>query len=82
MLRNILTISFEERFNSSQLCNHVNVCTQVIKTDPEPCCSVAEGTQWELELHINAVCNYVKFSCNTDAIHFNDTLLYQTRLHQ
>ncbi|XP_053175951.1 hydrocephalus-inducing protein homolog [Scomber japonicus] len=54
----------------------------VIKTDPEPCCSVVEGTQWELELHINAVCNYVKFSCNTDAIHFKDTLLYQTRLHQ
>ena len=55
---------------------------QVIKTDPEPCCSVVEGSQWELELHINAVCDYVKFSCNTDAIHFKDTMLYQTRLHQ
>ncbi|XP_042266839.1 hydrocephalus-inducing protein homolog isoform X2 [Thunnus maccoyii] len=58
------------------------VKNKVIKTDPEPCCSVVEGSQWELELHINAVCDYVKFICNTDAIHFKDTMLYQTRLHQ
>ncbi|KAM7396206.1 hypothetical protein PAMP_019263 [Pampus punctatissimus] len=57
------------------------VKNKVMKTDPEPCCSVIEGSQWELELHINAVCDYVKFSCNTDTIHFKDTMLYQTRLH-
>lgn len=51
-------------------------------TDPEPCCSVIEGSQWELELHISALCDYVQFSCNTDIIHFKDTMLYQTRLHQ
>uniref|UniRef100_A0A8D0AXJ9 HYDIN axonemal central pair apparatus protein n=1 Tax=Sander lucioperca TaxID=283035 RepID=A0A8D0AXJ9_SANLU len=61
---------------------HVCVCLQVIKTDPEPCCSVVEGSQRELELRISAVCDYVKFSCNTNTIHFKDTLLYQTRLHQ
>ncbi|XP_049928998.1 hydrocephalus-inducing protein homolog isoform X2 [Epinephelus moara] len=55
---------------------------KVIKTDPEPCCSVIEGSQWELKLHISAVCDYVKFNCNTDTIHFKDTMLYQTRLHQ
>ncbi|XP_032378415.1 hydrocephalus-inducing protein [Etheostoma spectabile] len=55
---------------------------KVIKTDPEPCCSVVEGSQRELELCISAVCDYVKFSCNTNTIHFKDTLLYQTRLHQ
>lgn len=55
---------------------------QVVKTDPEPCCSVVEDSQWELALRINAVCDYVKFSCNTDTIHFKDTMLYQTRLHQ
>lgn len=59
-----------------------SVCIQVIKTDPEPSCSVVEGSQWELELHISAVCDYVKFSCNTDSIHFKDTMLYQSRLHQ
>ncbi|KAI3370851.1 hypothetical protein L3Q82_007368 [Scortum barcoo] len=59
-----------------------NVKNKVIKTDPEPCCSVVEGSQWELELRISAVCDYVKFSCNTDTIHFKDTMLYQTRHHQ
>nr|XP_046249402.1 hydrocephalus-inducing protein homolog [Scatophagus argus] len=55
---------------------------KVIKTDPEPCCSVVEGSQWDLELRISAVCDYVKFSCNTDMIHFKDTMLYQTRIQQ
>ncbi|XP_030281249.1 hydrocephalus-inducing protein homolog isoform X1 [Sparus aurata] len=55
---------------------------KVIKTDPEPCCSVVEGSQWELELRIRAVCDFVKFSCDTDTIHFKDTMLYQTRLHK
>ncbi|XP_027128846.1 hydrocephalus-inducing protein homolog isoform X3 [Larimichthys crocea] len=59
-----------------------HVKNKVIKTDPEPSCSVVEGSQWELELHISAVCDYVKFSCNTDSIHFKDTMLYQSRLHQ
>ncbi|XP_062413917.1 hydrocephalus-inducing protein-like isoform X2 [Pungitius pungitius] len=39
---------------------------KVMKTDPEPCCSV----------------DYVKFSCSNDTIHFKDSMLYQTRLHQ
>ncbi|XP_034542457.1 hydrocephalus-inducing protein homolog isoform X2 [Notolabrus celidotus] len=58
------------------------VKNKVIKTDPEPCCTVVEGSQWQLELRISAVCDYVKFSCNYDTIHFKDTMLYQTRLHQ
>ncbi|XP_008288806.1 hydrocephalus-inducing protein homolog [Stegastes partitus] len=58
------------------------VQNKVIKTDPEPSCSVVEGSQWELDLRVSAVCDYAKFSCNTDTIHFKDTMLYQTRLHQ
>lgn len=60
---------------------HVCVCMQVIKTDPEPCCSVVEGSQWELDLRISAVCDYVKMSCSVESILFKDTMLYQTRLH-
>ncbi|XP_073328914.1 hydrocephalus-inducing protein homolog [Pagrus major] len=59
-----------------------HVKNKVIKTDPEPCCSVVEGSQWELELRIRAVCDYVKFSCNTDTIHFKDTMLYQSRVNE
>ncbi|XP_047451812.1 hydrocephalus-inducing protein homolog [Mugil cephalus] len=55
---------------------------KVIKTDPEPCCSVVEGSQWELDLRISAVCDYVKLSCNVDSLLFKDTMLYQTRIHE
>ncbi|XP_075998116.1 hydrocephalus-inducing protein homolog [Genypterus blacodes] len=58
------------------------VKNKVMKTEPEPSCSVIEGTQMELELRISAVCDYAKFSCDTDTIQFKDTMLYQTRLHQ
>ncbi|XP_074533739.1 hydrocephalus-inducing protein homolog [Halichoeres trimaculatus] len=58
------------------------VKNKMIETDPEPCCTVVEGSQWELELRVSAVCDYVKFSCDTDTVHFKDTMLYQTRLQQ
>ncbi|KAG7229797.1 hypothetical protein INR49_012446 [Caranx melampygus] len=55
---------------------------KVVKTDPEPCCSVVEGSQQEFELRVSAVCDYVRFSCDSDTIRFKDTMLYQSRLHQ
>ncbi|XP_039456431.1 hydrocephalus-inducing protein homolog [Oreochromis aureus] len=55
---------------------------KVIRTDPEPCCSVVDGSQVELELRISAVCDYVKLSCSTDTIRFENTMLFQTRLQQ
>ncbi|XP_025999986.1 hydrocephalus-inducing protein-like isoform X2 [Astatotilapia calliptera] len=55
---------------------------KVIRTDPEPCCSVVDGSQVELELRISAVCDYVKLSCSTDIILFENTMLFQTRLQQ
>ncbi|KAM4554444.1 hydrocephalus-inducing protein homolog [Fundulus diaphanus] len=55
---------------------------KVMETDPEPLCSVVEGSQWELDLGIRAVCDYSKFSCSIDTIQFKDTMLLQTRLHQ
>nr|XP_019962004.1 PREDICTED: hydrocephalus-inducing protein homolog [Paralichthys olivaceus] len=58
------------------------VKNKVTTTDPEPCCSVVDGSQWELDLRISAVCDYVKFTCNDASIHFEDTMIYQSRLHQ
>ncbi|XP_075327326.1 hydrocephalus-inducing protein homolog [Odontesthes bonariensis] len=58
------------------------VAKKVIKTDPEPNCSVVDGSQWELDLCISAVCDHAKFSCSTDTIHFKDTMLFQPRLHK
>ncbi|KAK2841889.1 hypothetical protein Q5P01_012089 [Channa striata] len=58
------------------------VKNKLIKADPEPSHSVVEGSQWELELRVSAICDYVKFSCNSDAVQFKDTMLYQSRIHQ
>lgn len=55
---------------------------KVIRTDPEPCCSVVDSSQVELELRISAVCDYVKLSCSTNTILFEKTMLFQTRLQQ
>lgn len=57
------------------------VYKQVVKTD-EPACSVVEGSQWEMNLCVSAVCDYVACSCSADSIHFKDTMLYQTRQKQ
>ncbi|KAM9376113.1 hydrocephalus-inducing protein-like [Pholidichthys leucotaenia] len=59
-----------------------SVKDKVINADPEPCCSVVEGSQFEMDLCISAVCNYAMFSCDTATVHFKDTMLYQTRLQQ
>ncbi|CAG6023165.1 unnamed protein product [Menidia menidia] len=56
--------------------------SKVVQTDPEPSCSVVDGSQWELDLLISAVCDYAKFSCSNNTIHFKDTMLFQTRVHQ
>ncbi|XP_047205151.1 hydrocephalus-inducing protein homolog isoform X6 [Girardinichthys multiradiatus] len=55
---------------------------KVKETDPEPLCSVVEGSQSELDLEIRAVCDYSKFSCSSNTIQLKDTMLFQTRLHQ
>ncbi|XP_027883649.1 hydrocephalus-inducing protein homolog isoform X2 [Xiphophorus couchianus] len=54
----------------------------MIETNPEPLCSVVEGSQWSLNLEIRAICDYSKFSCSTSNIQFKDTLLFQTELQQ
>lgn len=57
------------------------MCKQVVKTD-EPACSVVEGSQWEMNLCVSAVCDYVAFRCSAVSIHFKDTMLFQTRQEQ
>lgn len=58
------------------------MCFQVVKPEPEPCCSVVDGSQRELELRIKAVCDYAKFSYSPENIVFKETMLYQTSVRQ
>ncbi|CAL8374755.1 unnamed protein product, partial [Arctogadus glacialis] len=52
------------------------------QSEPEPPCSVVEGSQRELELRVSAVCDYALFLCDGEAVRFKDTMLYQTRVSQ
>lgn len=54
----------------------------MVKPEPEPCCSVVDGSQRELELRIKAVCDYAKFSYSPENIVFKETMLYQTSVRQ
>ncbi|NXL83544.1 HYDIN protein, partial [Alectura lathami] len=52
---------------------------KVIETDPEPAHTVLEKSSREVELRLSAVVDYADFKLETDAIHFKETLLFQTR---
>lgn len=52
---------------------------EVIETDPEPAHSLLERSSREVELCLSAVVDYADFKLDTDAIHFKETLLFQTR---
>lgn len=54
----------------------------MVETDPEPVHSVVENSVRELELGISAMCDYAKFECDAEHIHFKDTMLFQTRIFQ
>ncbi|XP_061825847.2 hydrocephalus-inducing protein homolog [Nerophis lumbriciformis] len=55
---------------------------KMIKPHVEPSCSVVKGSDWELGLLISVVCDFVKFSCNSETIKFKDTFTYQTITEQ
>ncbi|KAL2094103.1 hypothetical protein ACEWY4_011415 [Coilia grayii] len=55
---------------------------KVMEIDPEPPNTVVENSSRELELLLSAVCDYAQFSCNSEPIHFKDTMLYQTRVYK
>ncbi|XP_013921615.1 PREDICTED: hydrocephalus-inducing protein-like [Thamnophis sirtalis] len=53
---------------------------QVIETDPEPThMTVEEGSQ-ELVLRVSANVDFAQYKMDADAVHFRDTLLFQTRV--
>ncbi|XP_039618305.1 hydrocephalus-inducing protein-like [Polypterus senegalus] len=55
---------------------------KVIETDSEPAHTAVENTTRELELRVSAACDYAQFTCKSEAIHFKDTLLFQTRVFE
>ncbi|KAH0619415.1 hypothetical protein JD844_000028 [Phrynosoma platyrhinos] len=55
---------------------------KVIEKDPEPAHLTLEEGSRELELHVSATVDYAQYKMEVDAVHFKDTLLFQTRVFQ
>ncbi|KAJ3596852.1 hypothetical protein NHX12_003252 [Muraenolepis orangiensis] len=55
---------------------------KVVTTEAEPPFCLVEGSQRDLELRVSAVCDYARFSCDSEAVRFTDTRLFQSRLYQ
>ena len=55
---------------------------KVEEVDPEPSHSIVEDSQRELELYVNAITDYAKYSTTTTDIKFRDTFMYQTRSYR
>ncbi|XP_056381388.1 hydrocephalus-inducing protein homolog isoform X2 [Hyla sarda] len=55
---------------------------KVIETDPEPSHMVLDEEVREVELLISATVDYAWYKANCEAVHFRDTLLYQTRVYK
>lgn len=53
---------------------------KVIEVEPEPPFTALEDTVKELELIVSGVCDYAKYKCKVDRVHFKDTLMFQTRV--
>ena len=52
---------------------------QVVETEPEPAHTLLEDTARDVELRVSANADHAKYKCKIDAIHFRDTLMFQTR---
>ncbi|XP_028304635.1 hydrocephalus-inducing protein homolog isoform X2 [Gouania willdenowi] len=71
-----------QRLTSTDQVSKSSQHPEMKKTVPEPSCSVVKDSVWTMDLYISAVCDYAKFSCSTENSQFQDTMLYQTRIHE
>jgi len=55
---------------------------KVIEVEPEPPFTALENSTKEVELLISAVCDFAKYLCKEENIHFKDTLMFQTRVYR
>lgn len=55
---------------------------KVIEVEPEPPFTALENSTKDVELFLSAVCDYAKFRCKVENIHFKDTLMFQSRVYK
>ena len=55
---------------------------KMIETEPEPSYTEIPESARTVDLLVTANCDYCKFKCKTETIHFKDTLMFQTRVYE
>ncbi|KAK3085440.1 hypothetical protein FSP39_003318 [Pinctada imbricata] len=55
---------------------------KVIETEPEPNHTEQSESQRNMELLVTASADYCKYECKTEAVHFKDTLMFQSRMYE
>ena len=55
---------------------------KVIETEPEPTYTEIAESARSIDLLVLVNCDYCKYKCKTDMIHFKDTLMFQTRVFE
>ena len=55
---------------------------KVVETEPEPPFTEGPDSVRSLELLVTVNGDYCKYTCKTDAVHFKDTLMFQTRIYE
>ena len=55
---------------------------KVVETEPEPSYTEVSESARTVELLVSANADFSKVKCKTEAIHFRDTLMFQTRVYE
>ncbi|CAD5117498.1 DgyrCDS6267 [Dimorphilus gyrociliatus] len=55
---------------------------KIIESEPEPTFTEVAESSSTVDLTISAICDYNKFKCKTESIHFRETLMFQTRVFE
>ncbi|XP_068693384.1 hydrocephalus-inducing protein homolog [Montipora foliosa] len=54
---------------------------KIIEVETEPPFTALENSTKDVELLLSAVCDYAKYRCKVESVHFKDTLMFQSRVY-
>lgn len=55
---------------------------KIIEVETEPPFTALENSTKDVELLLSAVCDYAKYRCKVENVHFKDTLMFQSRVYR
>ena len=55
---------------------------KITEVEAEPPFTALENSTKDVELLLSAVCDYAKYRCKVESVHFKDTLMFQSRVYR